>query len=113
MSRVSSPFNSFEDRNCADKKPSKSCHLPARRGTNQAFGGQNRVAELDACSLKTEEWMNTEEAARYLRLSVGALRNLTSNGKVPYHKLGNRNRYLLDDLRKLLLANKRGAFNYE
>lgn len=78
--------------------------------------GANRDSVLqnpDYCSLKTEEWMNTEEAARYLRLSVGALRNLTSNGKVPYHKLGNRNRYLLDDLRKLLLANKRGAFNYE
>lgn len=60
------------------------------------------------CSLKIEEWLTTEGAASYLKVSVGTLRNLTSNGHVPYHKLGNRNRYLLEDLRNLLLKNRRG-----
>lgn len=63
-----------------------------------------------ASSLKTEEeWLTTEEAARYLRLSVGELRNLTSNGKIPYYKLGRRNRYLKCELRELLQKNKRGV----
>lgn len=62
----------------------------------------------DHRSLKIE-WLTTEEAASYLRLSVGSLRNLTSNGCVPHHKLGRRNRYRLDDLRTLLLNEKRGV----
>jgi excisionase family DNA binding protein len=66
-------------------------------------------AQRNTSSLKTEEWLTTEEAAQYLKLSVGALRNVTSNGLVPYHKLGNRNRYLREDLRNLLLKNRRGV----
>jgi excisionase family DNA binding protein len=62
-------------------------------------------------SLKTREWLTSEQAADYLGLSVGALRNMTSNGQVPYHKLGRRNRYLRVELRQLLLSQKRGARN--
>lgn len=64
-------------------------------------------------SLKSEnaEWLTTEQAAKYLCLPVGTVRNLTSNGKIPYYKLGRLNRYLCEDLRKLLLKQKRGA-NY-
>jgi len=61
-------------------------------------------------SLTIKEWLTTDEAADYLGLSVGALRNMTSNGHVPYHKLGRRNRYRLTDLRELLLSHKRGGF---
>jgi excisionase family DNA binding protein len=64
------------------------------------------------CSLKTENLMTSEEAASFLKISVGTLRNLTSNGHVPYYKLGRRNRYILDDLRKLVLSNKRGNHGY-
>lgn len=59
-------------------------------------------------SLTFREWMTTAEAADYLRVSVGALRNMTSNGQVPYRKLGNRNRYNSDELRSLLSSQKRG-----
>ena len=62
-------------------------------------------------SLKTNslaEWLTTEQAADYLKLSVGTLRNLTSDGKIPHYKLGRRNRYSVNDLRALLLQNKRG-----
>jgi len=62
-----------------------------------------------APSIFDNEWLNTEQAASYLALSVGALRNLTSNGQVPYYKLGNRNRFLKSELKDLLLRNKRGG----
>lgn len=58
-----------------------------------------------------KEWLNTEEAAAYLGLSVGALRNVTSEGKVPYYKFGRRNRYRSAELRHLLLSQKRGGKN--
>lgn len=56
------------------------------------------------------EWLNTVEAADFLRRSPAALRNMTSNGGIPYHKLGRRNRYKRSDLRSLLLQNRRGGF---
>lgn len=62
------------------------------------------------CSLTTK-WFTTEEAADYLRISVGSLRNLSSNGKIPFYKLQRRNRYLESDLRELLLREKRGVPN--
>lgn len=38
-------------------------------------------------SLKIEEneWLTSEEAARYLRISEPTLRNMTSNRRVPYY----------------------------
>lgn len=60
-------------------------------------------------SLKTEYlWLNTKEAAEFLRVSVKSLRNMTSNGYIPYYKLGRRNRYRKDDLEAILLSQKRG-----
>ena len=62
------------------------------------------TAEIKNCSLITEyEWLTTCEAAMYLRLTVKALHNMTSNGQVPVHKLGRRNRYLKSELKRLLL----------
>lgn len=58
----------------------------------------------------TGEWLDTPAAARFLGLSVGSLRNMTSNGQIPYCKLGRRNRYRTDDLRQLLLKEKRGCY---
>lgn len=63
----------------------------------------------ETSSLITQEWLTTEEAARYLGLSVGSLRNMASNGNVPYYKLGRRNRYRISDLKELLLSQKRGG----
>lgn len=59
------------------------------------------------CSLKIE-WLDTEEAASLLRISVKALRNMTSNGQLPFYKLGRRNRYRKDELEAQLLSQKRG-----
>lgn len=63
-------------------------------------------------SLTGEYWLNTEEAANYLRLSVAELRNKTSNGKIPFYKLGRSNRYLKSELDALLLKNKRGQYEH-
>lgn len=60
-------------------------------------------------SLTTEEWLDSVQAAAYLKISIGALRNMTSNGQLPYHKLGKRNRYRTEELRELLLSQKRGV----
>lgn len=70
----------------------------------------NEDIEPELRSVK-REWLTTEGATDYLGLSEGSLRNMTSNGQIPYYKLGNRNRYLVTDLRALLLSNKRGVLN--
>lgn len=63
-------------------------------------------------TLKLEqEWMDSVQAAAYLSLSVGSLRNMTSNGHIPYYKFGNRNRYRTEELRELLLSETKGERN--
>lgn len=61
-------------------------------------------------SLKTEytEVLTSAEAADYLRISTSQLMNLTSSGRVPYFKWGRSNRYLLSELRELLMSQPRG-----
>ncbi len=66
------------------------------------------VLELSYGSL-TLEWMNSDEAANYLRIPIGTLRNKTSVGEIPYAKLGRSNRYFRDDLRNLLFSQKKGG----
>ncbi len=69
------------------------------------------IIDQQQCSLKTEEWMTTGEAAAYLRISPAALRTMTCNGKIIFYKLLRRNRYKKSDLDKLLLSNKEGGQN--
>ncbi len=70
---------------------------------------KTNAATNESCSLKTEKMMSTREAADFLGIPVGSLRNLTSQGKIPYYKLGRRNRYSRNELTQLLLSNKRGG----
>ena len=53
-------------------------------------------------------WLDSQEAASYLRISVKTLMNLSSNGELPFYKFGRRNRYLKEELDQILLQNKRG-----
>lgn len=55
------------------------------------------------------EWLNAFEAAMYLRIPVGTLRNWTSNGKLTHYKIGRCVSYKRSELRELLLRNKRGG----
>jgi excisionase family DNA binding protein len=46
-----------------------------------------------------KKWMTTKQVAEYLSLSVSQVYNLTSNGYLPYYKLGERmNRYLKEEI---------------
>jgi excisionase family DNA binding protein len=68
------------------------------------------------CSLKTEydgsdEFLTAYDAADFLRVPYQSVMNMTSNGQLPYFKLGRRNRYRKSELRELLLKNRRGGFN--
>jgi excisionase family DNA binding protein len=64
----------------------------------------------EACTDNTSMnvWLNTEEAAAYLSTPKGCLLNMTSNGLVPFYKLGRSNRYLKKELDELLMKSRRG-----
>lgn len=53
-------------------------------------------------------WLNSKQAAEYLKISQKSLRNKTSNGEIPYYKLGRLNRYSKRELDQLLFSQKRG-----
>src|SRR4051812_508645 len=59
-------------------------------------------------SLKIE-WLTTGEAANYLKVSIGSLRNMVSNGTVPAYRMGRRLRFLVSELNSLLVAREKGA----
>lgn len=48
------------------------------------------------------EWLDTVEAANYLRMSVNALRIRVHRGQVRTHRIGRRIRFNVDELRQLL-----------
>ncbi|MCB9072509.1 MAG: helix-turn-helix domain-containing protein [Bdellovibrionaceae bacterium] len=78
--------------------------------SNDDNHGTDNISAINSGSLKIEsEWLISKEAARYLGITERSLYNLTSNGKIPYYKFGKRNRYLLEDLRNLLLSQPRGG----
>ena len=53
------------------------------------------------------KWLSADEAARYLRLpSAGSLRNLVSERRVAYHKLGRLLRFRISDLDDLLESSR-------
>lgn len=67
-----------------------------------AIGVQSVVPE------HVEAWLDSKEAAEFLRVSPAMLRNLTCNGKVPFYKFGRRNRYLKQELVAMILKQPRG-----
>ena len=69
---------------------------------------KNRIDESKP-ELIYNEWLSHEQAALYLKISTGELRNKTSNGHIPYYKIGRKNLYKLSELRDLILSNKRGG----
>lgn len=72
------------------------------------------IHSSESSSLKIEnkdEWLNTREAADFLRISPKRLLNLTSFGRVPFYKFGRSNRYLKSELDKLLRAQPIGVLH--
>lgn len=69
----------------------------------------SNLGSIPSCSLTIEyEWIDSKQASRYLGISERVLFNLTSNGRLPFYKFGRRNRYRLDELKRLLLTERRG-----
>ncbi len=68
-----------------------------------------RKIEIPAEDAPSGEWLTAQEAAEYFRIPIGTIRNWTSNGKLPHYKIGRCVRYKKDELRGLLLRNKRGG----
>lgn len=59
------------------------------------------------------DWLNSEEAARYLKIDKATLMNLVSNGRIPYFKFGRSNRYLQSELEKMLRSMPMGERLWE
>ena len=55
-------------------------------------------------------WMTSEEAARFLRISVGSLRNYVWKGELPFYRFKRRLRFKKSDLEKLLQASRNGGY---
>jgi excisionase family DNA binding protein len=62
-------------------------------------------------SLEEKDWLTSDEAAAYLRISVETLRNLTSTNQVPYFKFFKSNRYLKNELDSLIVRARKGQKN--
>ena len=56
-----------------------------------------------------DDILSTKEAAAFLKIAEGSLRNLCSNGKVPFYKWFGSNRYLKSELISLLLSKPMGV----
>jgi len=53
---------------------------------------ENRINDASESSVE-KEWLTTEEAAEYLGISPATMRNLRSDGRIPYYKWQRRNRW--------------------
>lgn len=60
-----------------------------------------------------DEWLNSKQAARYMKVSVEQLMNLTSSGQLPHYKMGRANRYLKAELMEFLLKTPKGKRRYD
>ena len=94
-------FASAEDKNSSNSMNS----------SKTSFYELGCKAPAQTRSLTNEEWLDSVGAAAYLKITLGALRNMTSNGQIRYYKMGRRNRYRIEELRELLLSNARGVRN--
>lgn len=56
------------------------------------------------------EWMNSEEAARYLRRSVGQIRNMVYRGQIKFRKFNSRLYFRKNDLERAVEFSFKGGF---
>ncbi len=103
----SKPNKHFENNGCDGCDDSNTCLYENSMQNSALHQRSTAKACTTGCSLKIE-WLNSLEAAEYLRLPVKTLLNKTSNGEIPFTKLGRLNRYRKDELEAMLLSKKRG-----
>ncbi len=83
---------------------------------SQYFNSNSILVNKGKSSLKTdsEDWFTSSEAALFLGISVQALMNKVSGGKIPFFKFGRRNRYRKSELEELLSQNRKGpTYGYQ
>ena len=80
--------------------------LAGRRFAVEAKGTRGifdiRIAREPDTSLENVRWLTTSEAARYLRVSISSIKMMIYRGQIRVHKLGKRNRFLADELDRLI-----------
>ncbi len=69
-----------------------------RRGIFENQGNRESNALLE-----TVRWLTSSEAAQYLRVSMSSLKTMIYRGQVRVRKLGNRNRFLREELERLII----------
>ncbi len=83
---------------------------------NKVFNESTNITTCSSCAtggnrsltVKNDQFLTTQEAADFLRLSTQSLLNMVSAGNVQVYKLGSRNRYLLSDLYGIHLLKTKG-----
>ena len=70
------------------------------QSTNSIF--ENSKAREQNHPLEMVRWLTTSEAAQYLRVSISSIKTMIYRGQVRVHKLGRRNRFLRDELERLI-----------
>lgn len=85
--------------NTTDKEIGNEINLELRN--NLLF--ENRIAiGQELLPLEKLRWLSTSEAAQYLRVSIGSIKNMVYRGRLSPRKLGRLNRFLRDDLERAL-----------
>lgn len=64
---------------------------------------ENKIARGQKVSLGEIRWLTTGEAAQYLRVSADSIKTMVYRGKIRVHKLGRRNRFLREELERLII----------
>jgi excisionase family DNA binding protein len=82
------------------------------RSESEVLLFENYIATDRVARLNHLHWMTTVEAAQYLRVSVGSIKNMVYRGRLSPKKLGRLNRFLKDDLDRTLKSpfSTKGAF---
>jgi len=71
---------------------------------------ENRIATEKIVSLEGLKWLTTNEAAQYLRVSVGSIKNMVYRGLLSPRKLGRLNRFLREDLDRAISSPSQGGY---
>ena len=87
---------------------SKGKKSPQTNTFGPAFTLRSNINEEDLKMSEGDQFLTTKEAAALLRISPLHLLTKTSNGKIPYYKLGRSNLYRKSELLRMILKEKRG-----
>jgi excisionase family DNA binding protein len=60
------------------------------------------ATERESLPLEKLRWLSSSEAAQYLRVSEGSIKNMVYRGQLSPKKLGRLNRFLREDLERAL-----------